>query len=329
MIIIGSRALISQNNKNEEHSKRLENADYDVIMSWEDFHRWHNTYQPFIQLLQPKEKNKYKVIIHKEGKQTQYEIELGIEGTSAHFLLEHQHEVTKNKVVGFFGETYHALSPIYLKLTKRSHLIYPIHFEKNMNDYIWLKELTNGIKENETMKTYYNLRSNEAKERNGQTVPKLNITNEEFFSSKLVVEQYFVHDDIHEMVKHNEMPVYEMMKRDFSLAKCEQDMFESLPYDYQIQAVQEEAYTIALERYIVPQAYEFSSDFYFCYKRALMRICTNLCSGWFRNFAIEHYEEVLKRYNPNFVQLFKQKVQNEEIVPIKGRKSEEIPVMAI
>lgn len=329
MIIIGSRAFLAPNNENqEEDALRLLKADYDVIMSWEDFTSWHQTYHTSIVLMYPTDKNKYKVKVQKNGQDTkQYEIEIAAQGTSAHFLLTNENEATTGVIKGYFGEVYRTLSPMYLKLTKKSHIIYPIHFEKTMNDYNRLKALTDGIQEDEIMKEYFTLRSNEAKERNKQSVPKLNITNEEFFSSKLAVEQYFVHDDIHEMVKHHDIPVYEMMKRDYSLAKCEEDMFHQLPFDYRIQAVQEEAYTIALERYIVPQAYDFSNDYYICYKRAVMRICTNLCSGWFRAFAIEHYQEVINRYNPNFVENFKQKVRNGEIVPIKERRVEEVPVM--
>jgi hypothetical protein len=63
---------------------------------------------------------------------------------------------------------------------------------------------------------------------------------------------------------------------------------------------------IALERRIIPmlngcgevvtskKAFEWS----------LMRICTTLCSGWFRQFATDNYVKILEYYNPNYVQKF-------------------------
>ena len=37
---------------------------------------------------------------------------------------------------------------------------------------------------------------------------------------------------------------------------------------------------------------------------ALMRICTNLCSGWFREFATNNYFIIKKLYNKNYVEKF-------------------------
>lgn len=167
---------------------------------------------------------------------------------------------------------------------------------------------------------FFKLRRREAKERHNMfKTPNLHVTNEQFFKPRLPVERSFIHDHIHEMVKHHDRPVYEMMKRDFSLAKCEKDMFEQLPFDLRIQAVQEEAYTIALERYIIPQKDGMQDDPFRCYKKAVERICTTLCSGWFRVFAIENYFTIIERYDSTFVDRFWSKYESGEIKPLKGK----------
>jgi hypothetical protein len=321
MIVIGSKSLMHKLEHTREVIERFNSSDYDVIMSIEEFEEWTSKYGESIHSLYPTNENKYKAIVIKDGIKKQYEIELGLEDTSSLLLLNNRIRVCDDIIDGFFGEKMLSLSLPYQMLTKRSHLIYPVHFEKNIEDYHLIKSLiSDDVKLDALMCKYYDLRYAEAKNRFKQRTPKLDITNEDFFSSKLPVEQYFVHDDIHEVMKHNDKPVYEMMKRDFNLAWCEKDMFFDLPYEYQIQCVQEEAYVISLERYIIPQYKDDWYDYFNCYKKSLKRICTTLCSGWFRDFAIENYPEIIKQYNPLFVDKFINAFESGKVRTIDGKE---------
>jgi hypothetical protein len=325
MIVIGSKALLFRLNQTEDVVERFNKSDYDVIMTVEELGAWTAKYRSNIQSLTPVKENKYRAILTKDGKTQRYEIEVGFDETSSKFLLDRSDSVCDSTTEGFLGETFQTLSLPYLFLTKKSHIIYPVHFEKNIEDYHLLKSMVGDFDLDETMQEYFNLRSNEAKQRYNQKTPKLNVTTEKFFSSKLAVEHYFVHDHIHEVMAHNDEPVYKKMQPNPELAWCAKDMFFALPYDMQIQAVQEEAYVIALERYIVPQYGEYHDDYFACYKQALKRICTNLCSGWFREFAIENYPEAIKRYNPNFVNILKEAVVSGKIKPIEGKTLDDLP----
>lgn len=326
MIIIGSKALMFRLEQTEEVVNRSRKADYDVIMSVDEFSTWSKDNFSFIKYLVPTKENKFKAVLQNNGVISKYEIEVGFDGTSSKFLLDNVDSVTDKYVVqGFLGEHFFALSLPYLLLTKKSHLIYPVHFEKNIEDYHLLKSLVGELELDELMQEYYNLRSNEARVRYNQRTPKLNVTTEDFFSSKLNVPHYFVHDDIHEVMAHHDEPVYKKMQPDPSMAWCAKDMFFALPYEMQVQAVQEEAYVISLERYIVPQYGENHDDHFTCYKNALKRICTTLCSGWFREFAIENYPEAIKRYNPNFVGMLKDAVTTGRIKPIEGKTYDDLP----
>lgn len=324
MIIIGSKALYYQ--LKQEGEERFFKSDFDVIMSLSDFSAWTKANKPFIKKLMPTQGNKYKAIVQRNGVRMQYEIELTTEGTSSRFLLDHADQVCDGAVKGFFDETYQALRLTYQMLTKRSHLIYPVHFEKNMADYQLIKSILSDVERDEKMDAYYTLRFNEAKERYKQKTPKLNVTTEDFFSSKLNVKVYFIHDHLHELMAHHDRPVYTMMQRDSSKAWCEKDMFFDLPYDYQVQCVQEEAYVIALERYVIPQYGEDWNDYFESYKKALKRICTTLTSGWFRDFAIENYNEAVERFNPGYVDIFRDALATGNIQPKKGVSREEVPV---
>ena len=174
------------------------------------------------------------------------------------------------------------------------------------------------------MDKYYKLRKSEAEKRfkENHRTPKLNISNEDFFKISGKSEgRVFVHDDLHEIVKHFDKPIYEMLKKEenFEMAWCEKDMFFDLPFDYQIKCVQEEAYVIALERYIIPKEGNFE-DFFWCYKRALMRICTTLCSGFFRDFAIENYNLIIDQYKSDFYYKYLKAYEDNVLIPMKGRK---------
>lgn len=303
MIIIGSRAMAQQFMLNDRTTHK---TDFDVIMTPVEFHNWVEMNKSHIKTLVPRSDHKYKAIVEMYGR-VQYEIELGFEGTSSKWLLDHLDECTYGTLPGFFGEKLHVLDPDYQLLTKRSHLVYPIHFEKNIADYTFMKRMICSYKElikEPLMNEYYTLRSNEAKERNKQKTPKLNVTTEDFFSSKLPVPTYFVHDHIHKMMAHDSVPMYTKMQPDPSSAWCSKDMFFNLPFKEQIQCIQEEAYVIALERYIIPQYGENCNDYLDCYKRAVKRICTTLTSGWFRDFAIENYDRTIAWYNGFYVERF-------------------------
>lgn len=329
MILIGSRAYAF----NYKDYKRVSSAsDYDVIMSNTEFKNWFNTYKKFIISSIPSSEDKYKIILEKDEKRISYEIEIGNDtGKSHDFLLNNTNFVTIAESVykGFLGEDFLVLSGPYLGITKKSHITYPIHFEKNIIDYqnICAFENRNFMVDNlnELELEYYNLRSNEVSERSPQKTPKLNVSTEDFFSSKLPVPSYFVHDDLHALMAHRDKPIFEMMQRDNSKAWCEKDMFFALPYEYRLEAVVEEAYVIAMERYIIPQHGNNVKDHFECFKNAVKRICTTLTSGWFREFAVVNYNNVIKKYDDKFALKFINAYEKGLIKPKDEFKESEIP----
>jgi hypothetical protein len=206
-------------------------------------------------------------------------------------------------------------------LTKKAHLFFPVHFEKNINDYHFLKEMLGDFEITANMLEYFKLRKSEANARfkDKYNTPKLNITNDDFFKVSGVSDgRVYIHDDLHEVVKHFDKPIYEMMKNkeNLNMAWCDKDLFFNLPYEYRVNAVQEEAYVISLERYIIPKIGEYD-DLLWCYKRALMRICTTLCSGFFREFAVENYNIIIDNFNEEFYRKFTLAIKDKKLLPMK------------
>lgn len=64
---------------------------------------------------------------------------------------------------------------------------------------------------------------------------------------------------------------------------------------------------------VVPLVYGHSSVYtnsHDAFRWALMRICTNLCSGWFREFATVNYIDIFAAYNQKYVEDFMAKVDS-------------------
>lgn len=306
MIVLGSKAMLTL--LDETNSERFQKKDIDLVMSHSEFKSFVQKNKPFIKSLVPKTAHKYSASLLFNGEKINYEIELDTLN-SVKWLIAHKLDIEAGTYIDPFGNEFSIPNMEILYLTKRSHIFMPIHHEKNIIDYQCLREKCN-LEKADSYKDYYSIRNAEAVERSPRKSPSLSMTNNEFFDrSADIVGYVFIHDDIHEAVKHYEKPVYEMMKRDFESAWCEKDMFFNLPHEYQISCVQEEAYVIALERYIVLQKGNYK-DFFQSYKDALTRICTTLCSGFFREFAVNNYNEIIKKYNSNYVQKFKYAVEN-------------------
>lgn len=179
-----------------------------------------------------------------------------------------------------------------LAIIKRSHLWRTYKFQKHMNEYnFFLKKFMYNLDEtdNQFLSERIKLTQQEYKDFH----PSLNKTVEEFFDD--VVEKKYEHDYLHILYAYQEAPIYTMMQEDARYAKCSKTLWDGLHYQAKLQAVAEETYVIATERYLIPNQYDY--DYFVAYQNALNRICTNLTSGWFRDFAIDNYELVLGMYS--------------------------------
>jgi hypothetical protein len=179
------------------------------------------------------------------------------------------------------------VSPTGLMLFKRSHLHRPINFSKHIKDYHFLKSKVSNLDE-----VYYRLlgeRIKLTKEKYKDNVLSLNQNKDDFFDD--YVPKQYEHDSIHYATCYGEKPIYEELKTDDKKVWCSKKKWEDLPHQKKINCVREEAFVIALERYIIPKI-EKHPPAKFAFDWALERICTNLTSGWFREFAIENWPEI-------------------------------------
>ena len=173
------------------------------------------------------------------------------------------------------------------------------HFEKTRSDIAAFEREYPGIRERVLN---HPVLGQILKEREAATytnnLPKLNTTKENFFTDN--VPYVYDHDTIHKAVKHMDKPAYQYYMKEGEQVMCDKDKWEALPPIIKLYGVLEESYVLAIERAIVP----FNTDHYKAFKIALEKVCTSITSGWFREFAWEHYFTVLNMYDSTFVDKF-------------------------
>ena len=136
--------------------------------------------------------------------------------------------------------------------------------------------------------------------------PNLNQSNMDFFDDNVV--KVYDHDYIHELYAYEDRPMFERLKKPekFDSAWCEKDLWLGLSDLQRLQCVAEETYVIATERFMVPKDWNFNPKQ--AYYMALKKVCTTLCSGWFRDYAIDNFPGVLNMYDPERFKMVKGKL---------------------
>lgn len=181
--------------------------------------------------------------------------------------------------------------PLGLKVIKRSHLWRDWNWDKHITQYyrtplhtVRLWDLDEGMLKERIKLT---------KEAYPQGNPSLNQTNEDFFDDS--VKKVYDHDWLHELVAYPDKPMYTRLKHDYSKAWCEKDLWEQLTDDQKNLCVAEETHVIACERFCIPSGWKHNHNH--AYYKALKKVCTTLTSGWFRDWAIDHFPQVWELRN--------------------------------
>lgn len=222
-------------------------------------------------------------------------------------LADHQESL--QYVLEYYDNDKTIASKTILYAIKAGHITYPHRkWDQHIADY---HALRNILKSNTTLDSYtveYLTKlhkASTAQHHGKQRLPKLKGTSkEDFFDDS--VTKYIDHDIIHQWMAHKEKPMYSYMQKDDTV-ECHEDLWKSFSQLEKVQCVLEECYVIASERHIIPAAKQnkLPPNAFEVFKHALMRVCTTLCSGWFRQFAIDNYYDILNSYDHNYVKRIK------------------------
>lgn len=225
-----------------------------------------------------------------------WEIELVWPGNQAEELLALINADPNTEYISA-GECVASRDVLYmLKMSHRYRKNSP-HFLKTMQDIKVLRGAGAKIRDDQ----YDFFKRREAKTYD-YPHPKLDVSKAEFFKGD-GIEYVYDHDSIHEAVKQSARPAYlNFKKTDKDVMTDKKLFFEGISESFRLFAVLEEAYVLALERSIIPHPGVLTPKQAF--DKALMKVCTSITSGWFREYAWEHYDEVQALYKNDYTGRF-------------------------
>lgn len=220
-----------------------------------------------------------------------------IEGTEWHdpeflnnrAMAEEFHSFSRVKLPD--GVEVYVMSLAGLAIIKRSHLWRDLSFQKHITHYH--KHLKYHLFSWQGNLPFLEDRIRLTKEAFPQGNPNLNQMNADFF--KDAVTKKYDHDWLHELFAYGDRPLYTRMQPDPAKAWCDKKGWDIFTHTERLNCIAEEAFVIATERFMVPNKWNYDSKRAFL--KAVDKICTTLCSGWFRDYAIDNYPEVVLRYD--------------------------------
>lgn len=291
-LLIGSRAL-------KYHGASFINNEANRTWDW-DWIADYNGYNDFVNSIKNKrlnfiDSNKIAVFT----KEDIHEFELAFKDS---YLIELLNIAKNNSSVATLHESgeYYIANPNLVFALKKSHrfLKDSPHFLKTMLDYNHLKDI--GCSVPDVLKNWYKVREKETYNYNH---PKLkNVTKADFFKDDMVPYKYD-HDSIHWAIKQLDQPAYNYFKENTSEVECAKELFDKCTDEIKLYSVLEEAYVLALERSQIPN--NFTIEPCVSFNIALMKVCTSITSGWWREFAYNNYYKVKSIYSDNYVERFK------------------------
>lgn len=297
MILVGSRAL-----KLRAPALLMRNPlDFDWVLSQEEYESWIEK-ESFKVNPTKIYSQKNKMIVEGE---TNCEFEIIKKDTSSDLLndLVSSDKDTIKTSMGLIP----SLDMLFTIKSSHKYLKNSPHFWKTLIDYHVMKLA--GAKIRPEYESFFSLRE---KETYDYSHPKLNQTKENFFSDDLISYKY-EHDTIHQSVATFERPAYTYYLKDSEQVQCDKNKFFSLPFEYQLAGVVEEAAVLAIERSLIPNPGVWTPEY--AWKFALSKVCTSITSGWFRKFAWENCFKILKLYPNNYWDKFQKDVESGLVKP--------------
>ena len=187
------------------------------------------------------------------------------------------------------------VDPDLLYTIKVSHLAWDINWEKHVRDMHFLQ--LKGCKLN---KEFYNLLVADWKIIHGKKQFSFDKKHEELFKDN--VNRKYNHDDLHEIFKFNDTPLYKTILVNPDKALCSEDKFNKLSDELKLQLMLEEIAVVAYERYVIPRRIPVKHAL----NRALKDLITRMTKGWFNLHLIQNSSKLIF-INEQYLNLIKEK----------------------
>jgi len=182
------------------------------------------------------------------------------------------------------------------------------HFIKTHRDIMLMRKMGANM-DDPVLYEIFKLRE---KETYNYKHPVLDQAKASFFSGD-GVDYTYDHDTIHEAIKIGDKPAYMNYIVEGADVMTSKDKFFAQSEEIKLLGVYEETCVLALERSQIPNNFELDPRSSFV--TALIKVCTSITSGWFREYAWENFDTIItmyrKRGERDYVNRFH---QNEEVL---------------
>lgn len=288
MLVVGSRALVETGEKYLLSEGRQ--WDWDYICTYNEYTSYKKTIGRGLSY--PSNKGRVMIV---QTHNINYEFEIAWKDSTAAQLLQIVNE-DPSLTVEKEGKLWATPNLIFTLKKSHRYLKDSPHFLKTMRDYRHMLSL--GCVVPESLTDWYKER---IKVTYWYSHPNLNVSKDDFFKADNIPYVYD-HDTIHLAMMHMDKPAYEYFKPDNSEVLCDKNLFMAAEEKIKLSAVLEESYVLALERSQIPAKGQWSPRKSFEY--ALQKVCSSITSGWFREYAYDHYFDVLDLYDDTYVTRF-------------------------
>lgn len=298
MLLIGSMAL-----RNQGFEIGRPAGDVDYICTFDQFQRWTRDNKEIIKRCVPLSDTKFHVLSHSG---MNYEFEIAWEGTAARQLLDMYEGHGEASVDWCYA----------LKMSHR-YLKDSVHFLKTMRDIQFLRTVISDDAQLIIDSEWFKQRERETYTYNH---PKLDVSKDQFFTGD-GVQYVYDHDELHKIVAVEAAPAYTKYMKEGEQVMTSKEKFFAVDQRIRLLGGLEESMVLALERSQVPHGLgkEGGPTDRWSFEMALMKVCTSITSGYFREFCWENHSEIMHIYNEMgeswYTDKFKEAVQNGEIVP--------------
>lgn len=201
------------------------------------------------------------------------------------------------------GKEYAPLNVLYAIKMSHRFLRNSPHFLKTHRDIMLMRQLGANM-DDPVLHDIFKLRE---KETYNYKHPVLDQEKASFFSGDGVIYTYD-HDSIHEAVKLMSKPAYQYYMKDNADVMTDKNKFFEQSEIIRLYGVYEETCVLALERSQIPNNFEIDPRSSFV--TALIKVCTSITSGWFREYAWENFNTIISMYRSfgedNYIKRFKE-----------------------
>jgi hypothetical protein len=196
----------------------------------------------------------------------------------------------------------HYVIPDHIYTLKCSHFAWNQHWEKTLQDILWLNHKGCKI----VPELYTKLKQFWETVHGSKDFLCLDKTKKDFFTDG--VKYKYDHDWLHELVAYPNPPVYTKCLRPGADVMISKKSFDKLTNDDKIRMFREEITVIAIERWLVQDGNKLS--WLRAYQYALKKTITNLTKNWANDFLIMNLKEFCK---PDY-QYFKHALATLELI---------------